>query len=184
MFEFLLSKEEKCSRLFLTNYKIAFEYIPKICKRVCHENIPIDIFTAVNSWKPELRTIMNGKFYGAKMPEAFSIIDKDIIPFLIVGYSYTSVGLSTEPMCSIVVVDINRQKYRIFCMERFIEERYFLCGVDEGLHTNYGIDYDGLKINEFIKTAIEKGKNELLADWREENAARELKRLEEEGKGN
>ena len=154
MFDFLLSEKEKKSKLFLTNYKMAFDYIPKLFRRCCSEDAPVNILRDVSKWKKELKTELKDNFYGRNMPKVFHRIDRqEKGDYLVFEYLFTSIGMMTEPMCLVGVIDIHKQKYRLFCLERFMGEKYFLCGVDVDLHENFGIDYIGAQAAEFVKQA-------------------------------
>lgn len=162
MFDFLLSEKEKNRRLFATNFTIAFELLPKLCKRFCKGNAPIDILCDSNKWKSELKAKLGNNYYGGKLPKIWRDIEKkDGKTYIKIGIGYTPVGMMSEPMCSVIVIDVLNKKYKIFCLERFFGNQYYFSGVDENLHMNYGIQYDSLKIEEFLVTAHKKAFEEL-----------------------
>lgn len=164
MFDFLLSKEEKNKRLFATNFTIAFELLPKLCKRVCTDLTYIKTLNKPSAWKSELKTMLGKNYYGRKLPQIWiwRVVDKKGgKAYYKATVSYTTTGMINEPICSVIVIEIFSEEYRMFCMEKSMGNQYSLCGIAENRHVNYGIQYDGLKIEEFIDTAFKKAFEEL-----------------------
>ena len=180
MFDFLLSKEEKNRRLYLTNYKIAFDFLPDLCKKVCEEHAPIQILYSSESWEKGLKASLQNNYFGGKLPRIFhDIKSNEMGEFYVVGLGYSAVGMMSEPICSMIIIDKECKDYRIFCLERFMGERYYLCGVDKDLHSNYGIQYDGLKPDEFIETAMKMGMEQLSENVEDVQSGSEEKHTED-----
>jgi len=154
MLDFLQPQNEESRKLLATNYKIAFELVPALCKKVCEEGMQIDILFSPELWKPELTESLKGNFCSGKLPNAIHYVrEKGRVRYDIVALSYNVIGMMAEPVCTLVVLDLYRKDFSIFSLERSFGDNYYLCGIEFGEHCNYGIEYTAEKADEFIRTA-------------------------------
>ena len=154
MLDFLQPQNEESRKLLATNYKIAFELVPALCKKVCEEGMQIDILFSPELWKPELTESLKGNICSGKLPNAIHYVrEKGRVRYDIVVLSYNVIGMMAEPVCTLVVLDLYRKDFSIFSLERSFGDNYYLCGIEFGEHCNYGIEYTAEKADEFIRTA-------------------------------
>lgn len=158
MLDFLQPQNEESRKLLATNYKIAFELVPALCKKVCEEGMQIDILFSPELWKPELTESLKGNFCSGKLPNAIHYVrEKGRVRYDIVVLSYNVIGMMAEPVCTLVVLDLYRKDFSIFSLERSINEKYVLCRVENDKHYTYDIEFSGDNTDEFLRTAEKMG---------------------------
>ena len=127
-------------------------------KKVCKEAMQVEILYYPELWESVLKEVLKDDFCEGKLPKAVHYIrEKGRISYDVVAFSYDTVGIVSEPVCTLVVLDLYRKDFSIFSLERSINEKYVLCRVENDKHYTYDIEFSGDNTDEFLRTAEKMG---------------------------
>lgn len=158
MLDFLQPQNEESRKLLATNYSIAFKLIPAMSKKVCKEGMQIEILFYPELWGSVLKEVLKDDFCEGKLPKAVHYIrEKGRISYDVVVFSYDTVGMVSEPVCTLVILDLYRKDFSIFSLERSHDDKYVLCRVEDDKHYTYDIEFSGDNTDEFLRTAEKMG---------------------------